>query len=41
MTKLTRRGVLKSGAGVAGALILPRLAIAQGDNRPSVTIAVQ
>src|SRR5215468_3758520 len=35
--KLSRRHAL----GFAGALTLPRFAIAQGDNRPSITIAVQ
>ena len=41
MSKLTRRTVLTSGGAAAGTLLLPRFAIAQGDNRPSVTIAVQ
>jgi peptide/nickel transport system substrate-binding protein len=38
MIVLPRRSLL---AGVAGAAALPRFAIAQGDNRPSITIAVQ
>ena len=38
---LTRRTVLKSGSAAAGTLLLPRFAIGQADNRPSVTIAVQ
>lgn len=37
MTRITRRGALAGGAGVA----LPRFAIAQADQRPVVTIAVQ
>src|ERR1700754_2613728 len=41
MSKLTRRTILKSGGAAAGTLLLPRFAIGQGDNRPSVTIAVQ
>jgi peptide/nickel transport system substrate-binding protein len=41
MSKLTRRTILKSGGVAASTLLLPRFAIAQGDNRPSVTIAVQ
>ena len=41
MTRHSRRHVLGMGAASAGALILPRFAIAQGDNRPSITIAVQ
>lgn len=41
MTGHSRRHVLGMGAASAGALILPRFAIAQSDNRPSVTIAVQ
>jgi len=39
MSKLTRRTILKSGTAAAGASLLPRFAIAQADNRPSVTIA--
>jgi peptide/nickel transport system substrate-binding protein len=41
MTELTRRHVLGFAAASAGGLILPRFAIAQADNRPSITIAVQ
>ncbi|GAU84511.1 ABC transporter substrate-binding protein [Bosea sp. BIWAKO-01] len=41
MTHLTRRHALGLGAASTGALILPRFAIAQADNRPSITIAVQ
>ena len=41
MFKLTRRGALGLAAGSAGSLILPRFAIGQSDNRPSITIAVQ
>ncbi|PRD42904.1 ABC transporter substrate-binding protein [Phyllobacterium phragmitis] len=41
MAIMTRRGALGFAAGSAASLILPRLAIAQGDTRPSVTIAVQ
>ncbi|WP_038953485.1 ABC transporter substrate-binding protein, partial [Bradyrhizobium japonicum] len=41
MSKLTRRTILKSGGAAAGTLLLPRFAIGQADNRPSVTIAVQ
>ncbi len=40
MSKLTRRTILKSGGAAAGTLLLPRFAIGQADNRPSVTIAV-
>ena len=38
MTTLTRRGIFAAGAG---SLILPRFAIAQADQRPIITIAVQ
>ncbi len=38
MTLITRRTALAAGAG---SLILPHFAFAQGDNRPSLTIAVQ
>ncbi len=38
MSSLTRRGAL---AAAAGAFALPRFAIAQADQRPSITIAVQ
>ncbi len=41
MINLTRRGMLGLSAGAAGSLILPRFAIAQADNRTSITIAVQ
>ena len=41
MTHLTRRHALGLGAASIGALILPRFANAQADNRPSITIAVQ
>ena len=41
MSKLTRRTILKSGGAAAGTLLLPRFAIGQADNRPSITIAVQ
>jgi peptide/nickel transport system substrate-binding protein len=37
----TRRKALKLGAVTAGAFVLPRVAIAQAGNRPTVTIAVQ
>ena len=35
---LTRRGAIALGGS---ALILPRFAIAQADNRPAITVAVQ
>jgi peptide/nickel transport system substrate-binding protein len=41
MISLTRRGALGLAAGTAGTLVLPRFAIGQADNRPSVTVAVQ
>lgn len=41
MTVLTRRHALGLAAGSAGLLVLPRFAIGQADNRPSITIAVQ
>ncbi len=41
MTKVTRRTALGLAAASAGSLVLPRFAIAQADNRPSITIAVQ
>jgi peptide/nickel transport system substrate-binding protein len=41
MTRLSRRSMLAGSAGLAGSLILPRFAIAQADNRPSITVAVQ
>ncbi len=36
-----RRSFLAGSTAAAGALILPRFAIGQADNRPSITIAVQ
>ncbi|QWG18907.1 ABC transporter substrate-binding protein [Bradyrhizobium sediminis] len=41
MTGHSRRHVLRMGAASAGAMIAPRFAIAQADNRPSITVAVQ
>jgi peptide/nickel transport system substrate-binding protein len=41
MTRLTRRHALQLGAAVTGTLVLPRFSIAQADNRPSITVAVQ
>ncbi len=41
MYSLTRRGALGLAAGTAGSLALPRFAIGQPDNRPSITVAVQ
>jgi peptide/nickel transport system substrate-binding protein len=41
MDKVTPRNLLKSSAAVGGALAFPRFSIAQSDNRPQVTIAVQ
>ncbi|MBB3165158.1 peptide/nickel transport system substrate-binding protein [Rhizobium laguerreae] len=41
MVTFTRRGALGLATGVASSLILPRFSIAQADNRPSITIAVQ
>ncbi|MFW8608068.1 ABC transporter substrate-binding protein [Rhizobium beringeri] len=41
MVTFTRRGALGLATGVASSLILPRISIAQADNRPSITIAVQ
>ncbi|CAA9307351.1 MAG: ABC transporter, substrate-binding protein (cluster 5, nickel/peptides/opines) [uncultured Microvirga sp.] len=41
MARITRRGALGLAAGSAGALVLPRVSIAQADNRPSITVAVQ
>ena len=38
MSRLSRRSVL---AGAAAPFVLPRVAVAQADNRPSITIAVQ
>lgn len=41
MSNISRRTILKSGGAAASTLLLPRFAIGQADNRPSVTIAVQ
>jgi len=41
MTRLTRRAALAGTAGVAATAALPRFAIGQADNRPTITIAVQ
>lgn len=41
MTGYSRRHVLRMGAASAGTLIVPRFAIAEADDRPSITIAVQ
>jgi peptide/nickel transport system substrate-binding protein len=41
MTRLTRRAALAGTAGIAAATALPRFAIGQADNRPTITIAVQ
>lgn len=41
MTHVSRRSVLAGSAGLAGSLVVPRFAIAQADNRPSITVAVQ
>ncbi len=41
MTKLSRRTTLALGAGTAATAALPRFAIGQADNRPTITIAVQ
>lgn len=41
MTNFTRRGALGLMGASTGFLALPRFAIAQGDDRPSITIAVQ
>lgn len=41
MPIITRRSALGLGVAAAGALALPRFAIAQADNRPAITIAVQ
>jgi peptide/nickel transport system substrate-binding protein len=37
----SRRTTLRLGAAAIGASVLPRFAIAQSDNRPTITIAVQ
>jgi peptide/nickel transport system substrate-binding protein len=41
MTRLTRRAALTGTAGIAATAALPRFAIGQADNRPTITIAVQ
>lgn len=41
MIDISRRALLGTAAAGAGSLVLPRFAIAQGDTRPSITIAVQ
>ena len=41
MARLERRQLLAAGGLAAGSLILPRFAIAQADNRPTISIAVQ
>jgi peptide/nickel transport system substrate-binding protein len=41
MARLERRRLLAAGGLAAGGLILPRFAIAQADNRPTISIAVQ
>ncbi|AYG57953.1 ABC transporter substrate-binding protein [Rhizobium jaguaris] len=41
MVNITRRSALGMATAAAGSLILPRFSIAQADNRPSITIAVQ
>jgi peptide/nickel transport system substrate-binding protein len=41
MPIVTRRTALGLAAASAGSLVLPRFAIAQADNRPSINIAVQ
>jgi peptide/nickel transport system substrate-binding protein len=41
MTRLTRRAALAATAGAAATTALPRFAIGQADNRPTITIAVQ
>lgn len=38
---LSRRNLLQTSAAVGGILVLPRVSIAQADNRPSISIAVQ
>ena len=40
-SRITRRGALALGATAVSAAALPRFAIGQADNRPSITIAVQ
>ncbi|MCC7275958.1 MAG: ABC transporter substrate-binding protein [Alphaproteobacteria bacterium] len=41
MTRITRRSVLKAGVAAGAAAALPRVAIAQADNRPTISVAVQ
>lgn len=41
MARLERRQLLAAGGFAAGSLILPRFAIGQTDNRPTISIAVQ
>jgi peptide/nickel transport system substrate-binding protein len=41
MTRLTRRAALAGATAVTGAAALPRFAIGQADNRPTITVAVQ
>src|SRR5471032_2125690 len=41
MARLERRQLLAAGGLAAGGLILPRFAIGQADNRPTISIAVQ
>ena len=41
MIRPSRRSVVGLGAAAAGTLLLPRFAIGQADNRPTITIAVQ
>ncbi|MGE0716447.1 MAG: ABC transporter substrate-binding protein [Alphaproteobacteria bacterium] len=41
MTTITRRSVLKAGVAAGAAAALPRVAIAQADNRPTISVAVQ
>jgi peptide/nickel transport system substrate-binding protein len=41
MTRLTRRAALAGTAGIAASTALPRFAIGQADNRPTITVAVQ
>jgi peptide/nickel transport system substrate-binding protein len=41
MTRFTRRAVLKAGVAAGAVGALPRFAMAQADNRPSITVAVQ
>ena len=41
MSRLDRRQLLTAGGLAAGGLVLPRFAIGQADDRPTITIAVQ